>query len=242
MKTKSVLIAAVLLFALVLSACGSTSAVAPSAQQPPVRSMTVSGEGKVVLQPDIAYVNIGVHTEKPTAAEAVAQNSADSQAVITAIKAAGVSANDIQTTNYNIYQNNQTGPDGKVVSSNYDVDNTVYVTVRDLTKLGSLLDASVKAGANNVNNIQFDLVDKTKALSDARAAAVKAAQAEASALASAAGVTLGNIQSINVNENSPSPIFYAKAAVGMGASDSSVPVSAGSMQITSDVTLVYEIK
>lgn len=242
MKSKSILIAAVLLFALVLSACGSASAPASGAAQPPVRSITVSGEGKVVLSPDIAYINIGVHTEKPTAADAVAQNSTDSQAVITALKSAGVDAKDLQTTNYSIYQNNQTGPDGKVISSAYDVDNTVYVTVRDLSKLGSLLDAAVKAGANNVNNIQFDLADKTKALSDARAAAVKAAQAEATELASAAGVTLGDVQTISLNENTPGPIFYGKGGGGLAVADASVPVNPGTMQITSDVTIVYGIK
>ena len=240
MKSKSILIAAVLSFALFLSACGNAPALAPSAQ-PPIRSITVSGEGKVTLSPDIAYINIGVHTEKPTAAEAVAENNTQAQAVIAALKKAGVDAKDLQTTNFSIYQNNQTGPDGKIVSSAYAVDNTVYVTVRDLAKLGGILDAAVQAGANNVNNIQFDLADKTKALSDARAAAVKSAQAEANELATAAGVTLGNIQTITLNENTPTPISYAKAA-GMGIADSSVPVNPGTMQITSDVTIVYEIK
>jgi len=240
MKSKSVLIVSVLLFALVLSACGSAGVAAPAAQ-PPVRTITVSGEGKVILQPDIAYINIGVHTEKPTASDAVAQNSTDSQAVIDALKSAGVSANDIQTTNYNIYQNNQTGPDGKVISSAYDVDNTVYVTVRDITKMGNLLDAAVKAGANNVNNIQFDLADKTKALSDARASAVKAAKAEADELAAAAGVTLGDLQSMTLNENTPSPIFYGKGG-GVALASAAVPVNPGTMEITSDVTMVYGIK
>ena len=104
-----------------------------------------------------------------------------------------------------------------------------------------MLDAAVKAGANNVNSIQFDLVDKSKALSDARAAAVKAAQTEAQQLAAAAGVSLGDIQNINYNENTPSPIFYAKA-VGMGAADSSVPVSAGTLDISVNVSITYEIK
>ena len=240
MKTKFALIAAVFTLALVLSACGP-AASAPAAVQPPQRTINVSGTGQVTIKPDIAYINIGVHTEMPSAADAVAQNNTNSQAVIDALKAAGVAADDLQTTNFNIYPNNQTGPDGKTVSTTYMVDNTVSVKVRDLTKLGAVLDAAVKAGANNVNNIQFDVVDKTKALSDARAAAVKAAKDEATQLAAAAGVTLGDVQTINYNENTPGPIFYAKSA-GLAAADSSVPVSAGTMDISVNVTMTYEIK
>ncbi len=242
MKSKSVLIAAVLCSALVLSACGPAVVSGPSAVQPPVRSMTVTGLGEVTLKPDIAYINIGVHTERPTAAEAVAQNNIASQAVIDALKAAGVAPDDLQTTNFSIYQNNQTGPDGTPIATTYSVDNTVYVTVRDLTKLGSLLDASVQAGANNVNSIQFDLADKAKAMSDARAAAVKAARAQADELAAAAGVKLGDIQTISYYDNSPGPVFYGKGGGGLAAADAAVPVNPGTMKISVSVTLTYEIK
>jgi uncharacterized protein YggE len=242
MKSRFALIASVLLLALVLSACGPAAAGAPAAAQPPQRTMNVSGTGQVTIKPDIAYINIGVHTEMPSASDAVAQNNTNSQAVIAALKAAGVAADDLQTTNFNIYPNNVAGPDGKTISTTYIVDNTVYVKVRDLTKLGAVLDAAVKAGANNVNSIQFDLVDKTKALSDARAAAVKAARAEADELAAAAGVTLGAIQTINYNENSPSPIFYGKGGGSLAVADTSVPVSAGTMQISVNVSMTYEIK
>jgi hypothetical protein len=241
MKTKTILISAVLLFAVLLSACGPTT-IAPAAQAP-VRSMNVSGTGEVTLKPDIAYINIGVHTEKATASDATTQNNTDAQAVIDALTAAGVAADDIQTTNFSIYQKDITDPTtGAKLSTVYAVDNTVYVTVRNLAKLGAVLDATVKAGANNVNNIQFDLADKTKALSDARTAAVKAAKTEADQLAAAAGVTLGNIQTINYNENTPpSPVFYGKS-VNMAVADAAVPISSGTLQISVNVTITYEIK
>ena len=239
MKTKTFVISAMLLLAVLLSGCGT---VAAPAVQPPVRSLNVSGTGEVTLKPDIAYINIGVHTEKPTASEATMQNSADAKAVIDALKAAGIKDDDIQTTNFSIYQRDVNDPTtGEKLSTVYAVDNTVYVTVRDLTKLGVVLDATVKAGANSVNNIQFDLADKTKALSDARAAAVKAAKTEADELAAAAGVTLGNVQTINYNENTPGPIFYGKS-VGLAAADASVPISSGTLQISVNVTITYEIK
>ena len=240
MKTKTVLISGVLLLTLLLSGCGS-SMIASAIQNPP-RSLNVSGTGTVTIKPDIAYINIGVHTEMTTASEATTQNNTDSDAVIKAIKAAGVKDDDIQTTNFNIYQRDLNDPTtGAKTGSVYVVDNTVSVTVRDLTQLGSVLDASVKAGANNVNSIQFDLADRTKAISEARAKAVKAARTQADELAAAAGVTLVNIQTITTSENTPGPIFYAKSA-GFAAADASVPISSGTMDISVTVALTYEIK
>jgi len=244
MKTKTYLLSLVVLLAIVLSACGpATIPVAGSAPSAP-HTLTVSGAGQISLKPDIAYINVGVHTETPTAAEAVAQNNVSTQKLIDALKAAGVDANDIQTTNFSIWQNSQYGPDGKPTSTNYAVDNTVYLTVRKLDKLGDLLDTAVRAGANNINSIQFDVADKTKALSDARAEAVKAAKTQASELAATAGVTLGDIQSIQYIDASPAPVFQGKGMGGGGAAstDVAVPINPGQMQITVTVTMAYEIK
>jgi uncharacterized protein len=263
MKTKTLFISVVLLLAMSLSACGpatlpatllipsvppatAAQAAAPVAQvaQPATRLLTVSGAGQVSLKPDIAYINVGVHTEKPSAAEAVAENNTNTQKLIDALKAAGVDANDIQTTNFSIWQNMQNGPDGKSTGTIYAVDNTVYLTVRKLAQLGDLLDAAVKAGANNVNSIQFDLADKTQAMSQARTEAVKNAKTQADELATAAGVTLGDIQSIQYFDATPSPVFQGKGMGGGGAASSSIPVpiNPGQMQITVTVTLAYEIK
>ena len=257
MKTKTLVISIVLLLAVLLSACGPATLpatqpaatavqpvptvplVAPAAQPAP-RLLTVSGAGQISLKPDIAYVYVGVHTEKPSAAEAVAENNANTQKLIDALKAAGVDANDIQTTNFSIWQNTQYGPDGKPSGTNYAVDNTVYLTVRKLSQLGDLLDAAVKAGAN----IQFDVADKTKALSDARAEAVKTAKTQAAELAAAAGVTLGDIQSIQYFDATPSPVFQGKGMGGGGVASPAVavPINPGQMQITVTVTIAYEIK
>ncbi len=256
MKTKTLLISIVVLLAVLLSACGpamlpvaavvpvtSSAAQAGQSASSTPRTLTISGAGKVSLKPDIAYIYVGVHTEMATASESVAENNANTQKLITALKAAGVDANDIQTTNFSIWQNNQYGPDGKPTSSNYAVDNTVYLTVRKLDKLGDLLDAAVKAGANNINSIQFDVADKSKALSQARADAVKTAKTQAVELADAAGVTLGDIQSIQYYDASPSPIFQGKGMGGGAASaDIAVPINPGQMEITVTVTIAYDIK
>ena len=110
---------------------------------------------------------------------------------------------DIQTTNFSIYPQQQYDNNGKMTGIIYVVDNTVYVTVRDLTKLGDLLDASVTAGANNINSISFDVADKTAALSQARLAAVADARKQADELTGATGVTLGTVQTISYYDSTP---------------------------------------
>lgn len=238
MKTKFFFLIAVLVLAIALTACGpSTITVQP---QPPQRTITVTGTGLVTLTPDIAYINIGVQSQDASASVALTDNSTKAQAVMDVIKAAGVADKDIQTTNFSIYPQQQYDKDGLMTGIIYMVENTVYVTVRDLTKLGSLLDATVRAGANTINSISFDVADKTGALSQARLAAVTDARKQADELTGATGVTIGDVQTISYYDSSaPVTVQYARAA--MSAADS-VPVQAGSMQITTTVTIVYEIK
>jgi uncharacterized protein YggE len=234
-----------MLFAALLSGCNGSagSNTIASAIQAPVRSLTVSGTGRVSLKPDIANINIGVHTERPVASEAVSVNNADTQKVIDALKAIGIAADDITTTNFSIWQNTPYSATGEPATPVYAVDNTVYVTVRDLSKLGGLLDAAVTAGANNVNSIQFDVADKTKVNTQARTEAVKAAKAQAEELAGTTGVTLGPIQTISYYDSVPGPLYQAKGLGGGGdVAASAVPINPGSMEITVTVTLTYEIK
>jgi uncharacterized protein len=223
-----------------------TNPAAPAVQAvaPGTRSLTVTGTGRTTLTPDLAYVNIGVHSENASVSEAMAANKSQTQKVVDAIKAQGVDAKDIQTTNYNVYPMQKSGPNGEAQGQVYSVDNTVFVTVRDLNKLGGLLDAAVQNGANNINGIQFDVADKTTALSSARKDAVKNAADLAKELADASGVGLGQILSISVNtSNVPLPMYSGYGMGGGGVSASSpVPVSPGQMILSEDVTVVYEIK
>jgi uncharacterized protein YggE len=239
MKTKIIFVIAVLVLGSVLSACGpSNITVQP---QPPQRTITVTGTGKVTLTPDIAYISIGVNTQNASAKDAVAENNTQAQAVIAAIKGFGIAEKDIQTTNFSIYPQQQYDSAGKQTGIIYVVNNIVYVTVRDLSKLGNLLDSSVSSGANNINSIQFDVADKTGALSQARLAAVADAKKQADELTKANNVGLGTVQSISYYDSTaPITVEYAKA--DMANSAASVPVQAGSMQISTTVTIVYELK
>jgi uncharacterized protein YggE len=238
MKTKYLFLVAVLLLGTALAACGPSSITVQP--QPIQRTVTVTGTGMVTLTPDIAYITIGVHSQDPSATAAMTANNTSAQAVIAAIKAAGVAEKDIQTTNFSIYPQQQYDTNGKITGIIYMVDNSVYVTVRDLAKLGGLLDASVTAGANTISSISFDVADKTAALSQARLAAVADAKKQADELTGATGVSLGTVQTISYYDSTvPVSIQYSRAD---SMSASSVPVQAGSMQITTTVTIVYEIK
>ena len=243
MQTKSFFIAAVAALALVLSACGPTTINQEA--QPVVRTVSVSGSGQANLVPDIAYIYVGVHTEKLTASEAVTENNDQTTQLIDAIKAFQIAEKDIRTTNFSIWPMDkydpQTGaPTGE---KTYVVDNTVYVTLRDPDKLGDLIDAVVAAGANTINSIQFDVADKSEALKDARAEAVKNAEAQAQELADAAGLSLGEIQSIAFFDNPSYPVFDGKGGGGGAAVEAAaVPIQPGQLTFTVSVNVTYAIK
>jgi len=244
MRTKSIFVVTALLLAVLVSACGGPTTVNQAAPVTP-RTISVSGAGQAFLVPDIAYIYLGVHTENPTASDAVTENNTQTETMIKALRDFGIDAKDIRTTNFSIWPNDkydpQTGaPTGE---KTYVVDNTVYVTVRELDKLGDLLDTVVAAGANTVNSIQFDVANKDDVLKSARADAMKNAAAQAQELAEAAGVQLGEIQSIGFVDSQPSPFFEGKG--GGGAADgaaSTVPIQPGQLTFSVTVNISYLIK
>jgi uncharacterized protein YggE len=237
MKTKSLIVFAVLALALVLGACAPAEGAAG-------RTLSVSGSGEAFLAPDIAYIYIGVHTENPTAADAVTENTSRTQELIQALQDFGIDAQDIRTINFSIYPMDRFDPATGAPSGEktYAVDNTVYVTVRELTRLGDLLDTAVQAGANTINSIQFDVADKDDALQEARAEALKDAQAQAQALAQASGLSLGEIRSINFVDPQPYPIFDGRGGGGGAASEAAVPIQPGQLTFTVNVSVTYELR
>lgn len=240
MNAKTVLLSAFLVAALALGACTPTTTI-NNLPQPYVRTLNVTGVGYVNVTPDVAYITIGVHTEDASASAALGLNNEKSAAVMDALKRFGVKPEDIRTTNLSVYPMTTYDEKGQPVQQVYVVDNSVYVTVRDLNKLGELLDAAVQAGANAINSIQFDVLDKETALTQARQAAVESAIAQAQQLASAAGVELGPVQSIAYYDSTPVPYYDSYAGKGGGAY-AAVPVAPGQLQITATVNITYELK
>jgi uncharacterized protein YggE len=172
----------------------------------------------------------------------LASNTSQAQKVADALKSLNVEAKDIQTTSFNVYPQKNYGPNGEVLDTIYVVDNSVYITVRDLSKLGQILSAVVSSGANNINGINFDISNREEAISQARKAAIDDAKKQADELAKAAGVTLGPVQTLYISSNpTPLPVYEAKGGASMSAS-ANVPVSAGQMIIQIDVSITYALK
>lgn len=242
MRTKYFAFAILAVLTLVLSACGPTTVNQAAPEN--VRTLDVSGVGVVYLTPDIVYINIGVNTQRENASEAVTINKEQTTAVIQAIKDFGVAEKDIRTTNFSIYSNPQYDPSGsgQIIATNYSVDNTVYVTIRDIDKLGDLLDAAIAAGANSIYSIQFDVEDKTEANKEARANAVEEAKAQAQDLAEVAGLSLVDIQKISYYESGASQYFYGGKGGGGGEAAQAVPIQPGQLAVTVTVNVTYAVK
>jgi uncharacterized protein YggE len=205
----------------------------------PARTITVVGQGRVSVKPDIAYANLGVQLVAPTASEATGQADEAMSAVIAVLKDLAIDDKDIQTATYNVYpqQEFQDGTPGKITG--YQVSSTIRVTVRDLDKLGSVLDQAIGAGVNNIQGITFGIDDPTEAQSAAYDQAVADASARADELARVSDVQVGQVRSINqLDSSSPGPIV--EAAVGKGGA--STPIESGSIEYQARVQIIYTIQ
>jgi hypothetical protein len=245
MRKISILFLIILASAALLSACASNALAQTEegSQEAHKRTISVSGTGRITLSPDLARISIGVQTEAEDAAEAVAENNSQAQAVQDALAGFDIAAEDIRTTNFSIYPRQDYGPDGEIRSITYVVNNTVFVTVRDLDQIGEILGAVVAAGANNINSIQFDVADREGTNQEALKAAVENARERAQALAEAAGVELGAVQTIeSFLGGGPIPMVREFAVAEVEAFGGAVPVSPGEMEITVDVRVVFEIQ
>jgi uncharacterized protein YggE len=241
MKKTVLSVFAVLTLALLLTSCAPTQTATTNAQ---VRTLNVSGTGTVQLQPDIARVSIGVNTQDPDVAQALNENTSASNAIKQTLLDMGVAEEDIQTSNFNIYpqQQNVVSADGNLTDTQtvFVVQNTVTVIVRQLDSLGDILAAVVDQGANTINGVTFDSEDPSAAYAEARQKAIEDAASQAQAIADAAGVKLGDISSISLGGSS-SPVKTAEMAVGAGGG-SSVPISGGTLTIQVTANIVYNLK
>jgi uncharacterized protein YggE len=234
-----------LLLATILTGC-DTQIVSPLLPSPESRSIHVNGSGSVTGEPDIATLNLGVSVEKETVEEAREAAASAMTAVIESLKANDIAENDIQTENFSIYPQYDYTDEGRVLRG-YRVNNTVRAKVQELESLSDIIDDATAAGGDIVvvNSIQFMIEDPTPLQAQARALAVKNAEAKAQTLAEASGVTLG--KPLTITETSYAagpPIAYAEAAefVADDGARSSTPIQAGELTVTISITVVYEIE
>jgi hypothetical protein len=213
---------------------------APLVAEPPVLSVT--GQGSASAAPDIATIRAGVETAGTTAAEALAANNALAGRIIATLKEAGVAPRDIRTGTLFVepYYGEMSGSQPRRAPEvvGYRVVNEVAVTIRALGDMGAILDQVVRAGANRINSVGFDLSDDSAVTDEARRRAVADAKRIAGLYAEAAGVKLARILSISEGGGvQPLP----RGGIMMRAEASSVPVEAGESMVQVSVTIVWEI-
>ena len=235
------IVASLLLLAILAGVVGLLYARPVTAQAsvgvPGMRQVSVAGHGEVKGRPDTATVQIGVETDAATAKEALAQNSAQAQAIQQKLKDLGVADKDLQTSNFGV--NPTYGTDGRQVTG-YHVSNSVTVTIRNLDQAGALLDQVVQAGANSIYGISFSVADPQQLMEQARQQAVADAKARATQLATAGGATVGDVLVISENANPPVPLPMAARAAE--ASGQAVPVQPGEQSFSVDVQVTYALR
>lgn len=222
-----------------LAACAPAAGTSDYARN----TLTVTGQSQVALTPDIAYVSIGVRTEGPDVGSAVSRNANVVEDVMAVMEGSGISPEDMRTSNFSVYSSDQYSNSGERIGLNYFVDNTVYVTVRDLANLGELLDDAVEAGANSIWGVQFDVSDRSAATAEARDLAVADAKAQAEALAGIAGLALGDLVSISFTQGGGG-IYPGYGGVGGGGDgayvQSATTIVPGQISVNAVVYMVYE--
>ncbi len=202
--------------------------------------LTVTGEGEAAMAPDMAILTLSVTRQAKTARAALDADSAAMAAVIDAMKTGGVAARDLQTSGLSIqpqivYPKDDKG-DQQPHIVGYQVSNTLTVRVRELDKLGTLIDQSVTLGVNQGGDIVFTNDDPTAALTEARKKAVADAIARARTLTEAAGIKLGDITEITEQSTGGAPEpFAAKMRAAPGA----VPVETGENSYSVSVTITF---
>jgi len=210
------------------------------AQTPPcdAHSITVSGTGTATVVPDRVSFIVGVSTNAPTVDEAYKTNSEKTRKVIAALKALGVKATEIQTSNFSIQTEYQVDQHRK--ERGFIVTNSVTVTREDPKAASDLLDAAVEAGANEAGALSFFASDPRVARDRAIERAMANAKAQAEKLAATAGATLGRVTSITtVNEGGSG---YSKNSVAESITVTSAIVESGVETISYSVTVTYELK
>jgi len=234
---RRIVFAAALAVAATFGLAGSPMAV--DGDKPAERGITVTAAGSVAAEPDLAHISAGVVAEADTAKEALARNTTLMTKLLDGLKALGIAAKDIQTTAVNVEPRYTQAKDGKPATiSGYRVVNQVRLAVREVKRLGEVLDGAIGLGANQVHGISFDVTNAETLKDDARKQAIANARQRAELYAAAAGVGLGPVMQIAESINEPArPVFAARAAGAMP-----VPVEAGTRMLTVEVSVTFGLR
>lgn len=202
-------------------------------------TIVVSGTGRVAVQPDVADLRLGVTVAKPTVEAARGEAAATMDAILRAVDGAGVARADVRTAMLSV-QPRYDYRDGRApVLTGYEIANVVEVSVRDLSALGDVIDATLTAGATSMDALSFRLADPRPAEREARRQAMAEARSRADVLAEAAGVTVQGVSDIVEGQPVRPPGPVAKAERMALAADAGTPVEAGTLEVAVTVNVTY---
>lgn len=202
-------------------------------------TVTVSGVAKVSGAPDVAEVSAGLYSEGSDVASVQKENTRKMNAIIDSLKSSGIAERDLQTSNYSISPRFDYR-DGRQNLSGYSVSQQVRIRIRNLDQIGSVLTRVAQLGANQVGGVTFTIDDPDRLTAEAREKAIKDAREKADVLAKSLGVEI--VRVVNFSESGgsqPMPLLYRSEAAPIAAQD--VQIEAGTLDVTSNVSLTFEI-
>jgi len=215
-----------------------TLPVATWAQATVPPSITAVGSATASATPDVARVDISVVTQAGTAQDATAANAMQTSAVITALQSFVTSSSNIKTVSYYlspVYNNPPPGQSATIIG--YMVSNTVEVTLTDLTQIGKAIDTAIQAGANRVQGVSFDVMDRSPVMAQALKTAASRARSQADAIASGLNVHTGAVLRASEGVNTVTPQTFGAAA----AAGATTPIETGVVMVQASVTLEVAI-
>lgn len=202
--------------------------------------LTVSADAEARRVPDIATLSTGVVTRAADANAAMRANAEQMGKVVAAIKAAGIADKDVQTSGISLNPTYHYGDNQPPKITGYEAHNTVNVVVRDISRLGKIIDSLASVGANQINGPSFDVENKDEAYDEARRKAMEKAQARAGMYAKTLDMKVRRIVSINEGSRTQPPIPVMRVqAMEMKAADTSV--SPGENTLGVNLEVVFEL-
>jgi uncharacterized protein len=225
-------------------AAGPDAVTAASTSTGAADHITVSAVGTVTGTPDTIRTSFSVSVTSPTVSGAFNRANADMARVQKALRAHGVAAKDLQTSNVSLYSYQSRAKKGAPLVRHYVMSESLTATLRSIAKSSATIQAAVKAGGSAVNldQVSLDLTDNSALLTAARKNAFDAAKAKATEYAGLASRTLGSVSSITETVNNPDqPIFEGAYASAAPSASSSIPIEAGSQSVDVTVTVVFAL-
>ncbi|MEX1264666.1 MAG: SIMPL domain-containing protein [Actinomycetota bacterium] len=232
---------ALVVVAVVVLAIGARAMAQDTSVEGARRTITVTSTATVGSQPDQATLQLGIETEAEDSTDALAQNGKVTDDVLAALERAGIAADDVQTEQLDVYRRtvDRKTPQERTV---FVADSTLSVTVRDLDRVGPVIEAAVGAGATSVRNVRFEVSDPARARTQALEQAVDGARVKADAMAGAAGATVTGVERI-VEEGAARPVYdeaYRAAAFSVASADLSV-VAPDELDTSVTITVTWMI-